>query len=534
MMIEQYITQADFEKSTKVPIIVYPFETRINLAPYFGSLVKTQLLEKYDQDTVYKKNLHIFTTLDMDMQRYAEEALEQGLAEIDRMRSKRVKKNIQGCLIAIEPQTGYIRAYVGGRSYSKSQFDRVQQASRQPGSVFKPVVYSAAIEASYGGNQITTATLLQDEPYTLHYSNKTWEPKNYDGQYHGIVNLRSALALSMNVATARLAQQVGLQYITDWGQRLGFTKLKPYPSISLGAFEVSPWQVATAYTVFANGGVKTELRSIKKVSDTEGKTMDRSKIHVERVMHPQTAYILTDMMRSVMEHGTAASLKRFGLNRVVAGKTGTTDDRRDAWLVGYTPNLLAVVWVGYDDNSPVGLTGAQGAGPIWARFMVKATRLLPNENFTSPQGVVATQIDPQTGQLATPSCPSTVTELFIQGTEPTQPCYLHTFGYDPNAIVATNEYWNQEQWNGTTSEGTMEPGLEQNTEPQATYIAPTRRGDVYTNYGEDYNMGQFKDPNLDPEQQQKIDSQEEEKRRDDQSDDDEEDEEDEDEDDDGL
>src|SRR5262249_17858428 len=183
-----------------------------------------------------------------------------------------------------------------------SQFDRISQSSRQPGSVFKPVVYSTAFEEAFDKNAriFTPATLVDDEPWTLQYADKTWEPKNYDGQYHGTVTLRSALAQSMNVATAKLAMNVGLDRIADLGKKLGFGDVKAYPSLSLGAFEVSPWQVATAYTVFANGGVRTELRTIKKVQDTDGKTLERSQIAVQRILHPQTAYIITDMLRSVL------------------------------------------------------------------------------------------------------------------------------------------------------------------------------------------------------------------------------------------
>jgi penicillin-binding protein 1B len=330
-------------------------------------------------------------------------------------------------LIAIEPQTGYIRAFVGGRSYSKSQFDRISQASRQPGSVFKPVVYAAAFEKAFQRNSrvFTPASIVVDEPWILHYSNQTWEPKNYDGQYHGTTTLRNALAQSMNVATAKLAMDVGLKDIAELGKKLGFGTVKAYPSLALGAFEVSPWQVATAYTVFANGGVKTELRSVRKVTSADGKTLERSQIGVERVLHPQTAYIITDMMESVILSGTGAPVRRWGFTRPAAGKTGTTDEYRDAWFVGYTPNLLCVVWTGYDDNTPIKMTGAQAALPIWAQFMKKALQTYPQEDFASPQGVVVKMIDPLTGQLATEDCPNSIPEKFVAGTEPTEVCKEH-------------------------------------------------------------------------------------------------------------
>jgi penicillin-binding protein 1B len=422
------LSDEEYEKYVKVPMVVHPFDARINLAPYFGDVVKSQLLDKYKEEMIYTQNLHIFTTLDLDMQRYAEESLSKGLDDIDKLRFKRTKQNAQGCLIAIEPQTGYIRAFIGGRSYSKSQFDRISSANRQPGSVFKPVVYATALEQAFAQKSrvYTPATIVVDEPWTLHYANQTWEPKNYDGQYHGSTTLRNALAQSMNVATAKLAMDVGLKEIAGLGKKLGFESVKPYPSLALGAFEVSPWQVATAFTVFANGGVKTELRTVKKVTGADGKTLERSQIEVEKVLHPQTAYILTDMMETVISSGTGAPVRRWGFTRPAAGKTGTTDEYRDAWFVGYTPNLLCVVWTGYDDNTPIKMTGAQAALPIWVQFMKKATQNLPAEDFASPQGVVIAMIDPMTGQLATEDCPSAVPEKFISGTEPTQTCQEHS------------------------------------------------------------------------------------------------------------
>lgn len=421
------ISDLEYRTYSAMPIVVYPFDSRINLAPYFGDVVKAQLLEKYNEEKIYRENLHIFTTLDLEMQGVAEEALSKGLDQIDKLRFKRSKQKVQGCLIAIEPQTGYIRAFVGGRSYSRSQFDRISQAVRQPGSVFKPVVYAAALEQYFSKNSriYTPATLVDDDPWTLQYSNQTWEPKNYDGEYHGIVTLRNALAQSMNVATAKLAMDVGLNQITDLGKALGFVGLKPYPSISLGTFEVSPWQVATAYTVFANGGVKTELRTVKKVMDSSGKMLERSQIEVKRILHPQTAYIITDMLETVLNSGTGAPARRMGFTRTAAGKTGTTDEYRDAWFVGYTPNLLCVVWTGYDDNTPIRMTGAQAALPIWVDFMKKATAREPKAEFTSPRGVVIRMIDPTTGQLATDKCPEAIPEKFVEGTEPVAPCQEH-------------------------------------------------------------------------------------------------------------
>lgn len=418
------ITQEQYQKFREYPIEVHAIDASVNLAPYFGDLVEKQLLTKYDRETIYKQNYRIYTTIDLNMQQMAEDALTKGLRNIDKLRFKKLKKEAQGCLIAIEPRTGFVRAFVGGRSYTKSQFDRIHQASRQPGSLFKPIVYAAALESVYRSHSqlFTPATLVSDEPTVFQSDKKTWAPKNYDNQYHGIVTLRQALANSMNVATAKLAQEVGLRDIVNLARQLGIRSVKEYPSIALGTFEASPWQLIEAYAVFANEGVRSDLRTIKKVTDIEGKTLEGSKPTTKQVLHPEVAYIVTDMLKSVMTSGTAASSGRRGFTRPAAGKTGTTDDYRDAWFVGYTPNLICLVWTGYDDNSPLRMNGAEAALPIWVDFMKMATARLPQVDFTPPSNVFAALIDADTGKLASDVCYNIRTELFIKGTEPVEQC----------------------------------------------------------------------------------------------------------------
>jgi penicillin-binding protein 1B len=427
---QESIEQDAYESFLKTPIPSYEVEARRSLAPYFGDVVKHQLLDKYESETVYNRNLNVLTSLDLGMQKAAEKSLTEGLKRIDQIREKKTGKKIQGCLIAIEPRTGYIKAFVGGRNYSKSQFNRINQAIRQPGSVFKPVVYASAMERAFQDvPAFTPATLVDDAPWSVKTANDVWRPKNYDGQYHGVVTLRKALSQSMNIATAKLASAVGLEEVTSLGKRLGFETVKPYPSLALGAFEVSPWHVARAYAVFANGGMKTNLRTVKSIKDHEGKVLETSNKKSERVLHPQTAYLVTDMLRSVMTDGTAASVRRMGFLRPAAGKTGTTDDFRDAWFVGYTPDLLCVVWIGYDDNTSLEMTGAQAALPIWVEFMKKATEKMPVRDFEIPDGLVRAVIDPTTGYRATTACPMTQTELFIAGTEPATQCTQHVYQY---------------------------------------------------------------------------------------------------------
>ncbi len=261
-------------------------------------------------------------------------------------------------------------------------------------------------------------------------------------KYHGVVTLRTALTYSMNVATARLAVAVGLKDIALMGKRLGFTSVPTLPSISLGAFGASPWDVAHAYAVIAAGGQERQLTPVKEVTDSEGRVLQKASISRNQLLHPQTAYLITDMMRSVVTHGTAASLYGLGFTRPVAGKTGTTDDFRDAWFVGYTPQLLCLVWVGYDDNDSLQMNGAEAALPIWAKFMEAAMRNMPEQNFVPPAGLVIRKIDPTTGLLATADCPSVISEIFIIGTEPSKYCRAHTFdSFAFNDAAKSGGFW---------------------------------------------------------------------------------------------
>ncbi|HEY7161868.1 MAG TPA: penicillin-binding transpeptidase domain-containing protein, partial [Acidobacteriota bacterium] len=348
-----------------------------------------------------------------------------GLAAVDKYRLKKNKEKVQGCLIAVEPKTGYVRAFVGGRNFHESQFDRVTQAQRHPGSSFKPFVYATALETAFDPSipyYYTPSTLLDDEPLSMQLANGTWEPENYNHEYYGVITARQALAYSMNVATARLAQQVGVNKISDLSAKAGLTNAKPYPSMALGAFEVTPWDLIQAYTAFANGGNRVEITGIRSVINSKGQTIYQSHIVSKPLIHRETAYLITNMLQSVVTSGTAASLKNYGLTQPIAGKTGTSNDFHDAWFVGYTPDLLCLVWVGYDDNKPVQLTGAQAAIPIWASFMKKALAGIPPKDFARPEQTVEKVIDPTTGKLASWDCIYRVREIFIKGTEPTEYC----------------------------------------------------------------------------------------------------------------
>ncbi|HXG56032.1 MAG TPA: PBP1A family penicillin-binding protein [Vicinamibacterales bacterium] len=396
-----------------------------NEAPYFVDYISQELQHKYKASGA----VDVYTTLDLHLQKIAHDAVRAGLAHVDEILSKRKRQKAQAALIAIDPRTGEILALVGGRSYNQSQYNRVVAANRQPGSVFKPFVYLAAFEQAYaqGRTDITPATVVLDEPTTWEFNQQTWTPKNYDGEYEGAITLRRALALSRNIATIKVAETTGYDEVAGLWRRVGAgTPPRPYPSIALGVFEATPLQVASAYTLFANAGTTRPLRAIARIV-SGGQDLELHKGESRSIARPDTTFLVTNMMRSVINEGTGSGARAAGFMHDAAGKSGTTNDLRDAWFVGFTPELLTVVWVGLDDNQPVGLSGTQAALPIWTTFMIRALAGHTNAAFEAPEGIVFVDIDRDTGTLATPGCPRVLNEAFIQGTEPTAVCPLHTF-----------------------------------------------------------------------------------------------------------
>jgi membrane carboxypeptidase/penicillin-binding protein len=358
--------------------------------------------------------------------------LEKGLARLERAYPalKGSEQPLQGAVVVLDPSTGSILALVGGRDYRVSQFNRAVQAHRQAGSLFKPFVYLAAFEASRSGAPpyMTPASLLADEPVTFESENGAWAPQNYDRQFRGSVTLRSALEQSLNVPAVRVAKAVGTQPILDVIRQLGVTTaLTNDLSLALGSPGVSLLDMVTAYGTLANGGVWVRPTSLRAASDREGMTVWTTAPDRRQAVSPQAAYLVTSLLEGVVRRGTAARAKALGLTGAIAGKTGTTDGYRDAWFVGYTSDLVIGVWVGFDDERAVRLTGSQAALPIW---MDIARRMLPEQAppFSPPAGVVVRAIDPKTGQLATSQCPEQLEEVFIEGTEPTVYCEAHGGG----------------------------------------------------------------------------------------------------------
>ena len=424
-----YIDAAAAERASAEPLTVVQRALEAE-APYFVDYVGQSLDQLYPGlTTTTDKAVDVYTTLDLHLQRLAQDAVRTGLTNVDTLLSRRKRKGkAEAALIAVDPRTGEILAFVGGRSYNQSQYDRVVLSRRQPGSVFKPFVYLAAFEqaAATGRTDITPASITLDEPETFEFDDQVWTPENYEKTYDGPITFRHALAHSRNLGTIHVAQAAGYDRVAALWKKLGVgNPPKPYPSIALGVFEATPFEIATAYTIFPNMGALRPLRHIMSITSGGANVTRKASEGVREIARHDTTYLVTNMMRSVLNEGTAAGARTAGFKLDAAGKTGTTNDLRDAWFVGFTPELLTVVWVGFDDNQPVGLSGAQAALPIWTEFMTRALAGRAGDEFAVPEGISFVDIDKDTGKLATPGCPRVFHEAFLAGTEPTQACELH-------------------------------------------------------------------------------------------------------------
>ncbi|MGE3275673.1 MAG: PBP1A family penicillin-binding protein [Vicinamibacterales bacterium] len=427
-----YITADAAERASHDPIEVVARAVD-NEAPYFVDYLGEVLDQDFPGLTGKDGTLDVYTTLDLNLQRYATDAVREGLAELDERLSRRRgqgDRRPQAALVALDPRTGEVLALVGGRSYNQSQFNRAVSARRQPGSIFKPFVYLAAFEraAREGRADLTPATLVLDEPTTWFFDDQEWSPRNYEDSYDGEITLRRALALSKNIAAIKIAEEAGFDQVAALWKRAGTGEadLQPYPSIALGVFELTPLEVARAYTLFANGGTIKPLQAIQQVVSGED-ALAPPQPDGPVVARPATTYLVTHMLESVLNEGSGVGARARGFALDAAGKTGTTNDMRDAWFVGFTPELLAVVWVGYDDNTPLGLSGSAAALPLWTAFMKKALAGHDDLPFEPPPGVSFVEIDRDTGKIALPTCPRVTKEAFLAGTEPLELCLLHSF-----------------------------------------------------------------------------------------------------------
>ncbi len=422
------ITDDQYARARGVALRVREAEEHWNDAPYFVDYVLRELAERYPRRLLESEGLRIFTTLDMGQQVAAKRALVEGIEHLEEGYPRLQKRagELQGAVVVVDPQTGFVRAMVGGREYGSSQFNRADQARRQPGSTFKPFVY---LTAFLDPGRWNPASIVDDMPFEVVSGGRTWSPDNYDGTHHGAVSLRTALTSSMNIATSRLALDVGLDRVTRTAHQAGIdSRMQAVPSLALGAFEVSPLEMASAYATLANGGIRTEPLSILAAVDEGGRVVQHRQVEMDRVLPADAVYMVNDMLQDVFDYGTARRARGLGYSGGAAGKTGTTNSTRDAWFVGYTTEIVALVWVGYDDNAPVGLHGDSAALPIWVDFIQRSGYGNRSPGFPAPRNVVLVEIDPASGELASPGCPSTRYEVFVEGTEPQFACHLHGGG----------------------------------------------------------------------------------------------------------
>jgi penicillin-binding protein 1B len=407
--------------------------TETNDAPYFVDYVKKELSDRYSSDVLTQEGLRIFTTLDVHAEKLAEQSIDDNLTDLEtkypKLKRREENERLEECLVSLEPGSGKIRAMIGGRNYQRSQFNRVTQSKRQPGSAFKIVTYAAAFDETLTGGPVKylPTSYIDDTQWTWNYAeNMSWTPNNYKDRYFGQVTLEFALQESLNAAASRIANAIGLDRVVAMGKKLGFGDLPMFPSIVLGGIEVAPIQLAEAYSIIASDGMDVHPYAVTAVLDQNGKVMEGHELQAEQRISPQLAYMMQFMLEQVMVgRGTGAGARTMGFRRPAAGKTGTTNDAKDAWFAGFTPNLLTVVWTGFDQKEDLKLTGAQASLPAWTNFMKAATATRPALNFVMPPGLVQEVVDPTTGYKATPYCPVRIEGVFPQDSAPAQLCPVH-------------------------------------------------------------------------------------------------------------
>jgi penicillin-binding protein 1B len=426
VLLEERLIEPDAHAQAKAqPLGVKRERARPSFAAHFVGKVRADLAERVDEDALSRAGFSVFTTLDAGHQAAAEAAVDESLAALERSypRLRRAGKPLQAALVALDARSGDVLAYVGGRKAARGTLDRVINAHRQPGSVFKPVVALAALSRDLDRElPVTLATILEDEPLEIIVDGEPWGPANHDRRFRGPVTVRRALEDSLNVPFTRLALEVGLVRVAETARELGVeSPLRPIPSLALGAFEMTPLEVARTYGVFASGGRLREPRATLAVRQPGGGDFGGELAHSERVFAEEPVYLVTSALIGAVERGTGRSLRALGVRGPFAGKTGTTNDLRDAWFAGYTPELVVVAWVGFDDGARVGLTGAQGAIPLVASFVKRALGADGWLAFEPPERLITADVDPATGLRSAAWCES-VDELFLRGTAPTETC----------------------------------------------------------------------------------------------------------------
>ncbi|MBV9612432.1 MAG: PBP1A family penicillin-binding protein, partial [Acidobacteriaceae bacterium] len=436
MLDNHYVSQAQYETAVQTPLTIARQGLESADAPYFVDLVNEQLADQFQDRDFQESGSKIYTTLDMDLQRDASEAIASGLREVEGILAKRHSKqggaleDPQAALICLDPHTGEVKALIGGKNYGVSQLNHIL-AKRPSGSVFKPFVYAAALNTALWDHPdpITPSTIFQDEPHTFLYDGKPYEPTDYHhGEWLGDVTLTTAFAKSLNVPAVEVAEATGYGAVAELAHRAGLADIRATPAMALGSYDVTPLEIARAYTLFANDGVEVEPRFISRIVDKAGDPMWSSQPATKKILDARVNYLMITLMQAVLNSGTGAGVRARGFALPAAGKTGTS---HDAWFAGFTTKLLCVVWVGLDDYQDIKMDGAHAALPIWTEFMKRAHKHRAYRDvaqFDVPDGVVSAQVDPLSGGLGTSACPKVTTAYYILGTQPVQVCPLHQGG----------------------------------------------------------------------------------------------------------
>ncbi len=465
------ISKEEYDTAIKEPLETEKPETKETaFAPYFTELVRSYIERKYGSKKLYTGGLKVYTTLRQKDQYAAEDSLKRYIKRIQNninaeyIKKYRINKKtkiplktlinildslyyakpnllkkaglipqnatrlkiVQSALIALDTKTRGIIAMIGGRNYNESKFNRATQALRQPGSAFKPIVYACAIK-----NGSTPSTVVMDQPLSLKTATGMWRPENYNKKFSGKITLRNALKRSVNIAAIQLMKQMGTTTVIKFAKKLGITThLDPILGLAIGVSEVKPIEITNVYAIFASGGLKIEPYFIEKILDNKGTVLEQHTQRAIEILDPKTSYIMTSMLETVIRNGTGYR-SRFpgGFLRPAGGKTGTTNDYTDAWFVGFTPQITCGVWTGIDSKSTLGRneTGSKAALPIWTAYMKVAHENLPEEDFTVPEGIIKRVVCTESGLLARTSCPNTMEEIFIEGSQPTDSCNISHF-----------------------------------------------------------------------------------------------------------
>ncbi|HXT19266.1 MAG TPA: transglycosylase domain-containing protein, partial [Thermoanaerobaculia bacterium] len=419
----RFVPRATAATAIAEPLVTRPLPLAGRRAPWFAVAMAAEARRRFDLERLGGTGHRLLSTLSSTDQAIAEQEVRRGLLQLERTLQTGGTGSLEGSLVSLEPETGRIRAWVGGRDWRHSEFDRVAQARRQAGSAFKPIVYAAAL----ADGRLTPWEMLRDSPVMVSNGGNEWRPRNSDGAFHGDVTATQALELSLNVPAVRVAVRAGLPRVAELGHAMGIdSPLPEVPSLALGTCEVTALELATAYATLAGDGRRPGTWGLEAVVGADGETLvGEAPPTAERVLAADSAYEVTAMLRGVLDRGTGWEARGYGVRGPLAGKTGTTDDRRDSWFAGYSADRVTVVWVGYDDNQATRLSGSSAALPLWSRFVARAEPAGGWAPLLPPPGFVTVELDPETGLLATPFCPRRVSQELAAERAPLRHCDLH-------------------------------------------------------------------------------------------------------------